>query len=259
MLTALRGGETVLGTLVFLSDPASVEIAAAAGYDFCWLDMEHSVLGPPEIAAHIRAAEASNITPLVRVPALDRTAIRRSLDAGARGIVVPAVSTAAHAEQVVDATYYPPRGSRGVCSVTRSSHYGQRRSTFADHIGEQDDSVLVVGLIEDEAGVENVREILDQGVHIVQVGQTDLAASLGLAGHPEHPRVLEAVAHVVTEAAQHRSGWAGASIGPGATGDWLADCRVLTYSVDVAELYNALATAGKQIRSELSRRSKETP
>ncbi|MBS1879477.1 MAG: hypothetical protein JST31_08190, partial [Actinobacteria bacterium] len=104
----LRNGETVLGTFVFLGDPAVVEIAALAGFDFVIIDSEHAPRGPEAIEGMIRAAEARGITPIVRVSRTDEKEILRALESGAQGIIVPQLESGEQAAEAVAATRYPP-------------------------------------------------------------------------------------------------------------------------------------------------------
>ncbi|HEY5840482.1 MAG TPA: aldolase/citrate lyase family protein, partial [Mycobacterium sp.] len=108
----LRRGEAVLGTFIFLGDPAIVEIASIAGLDFVVIDTEHAARDITQVESIVRAADARGITPLVRVSSLDDKEILRALETGAQGIMVPQVESAEQVRQMLSAMRYPPHGTR---------------------------------------------------------------------------------------------------------------------------------------------------
>ena len=120
----LQAGEPVLGAAVSVSDPTITE-ALADSVDFVWIDQEHNPLSVGEVQGHIMATKGAPATPIVRVPWNDHVMIKRVLDAGAAGIIVPMVRTAAEARRAVEACLYPPEGIRGY-GPRRPSNYGRR-------------------------------------------------------------------------------------------------------------------------------------
>ena len=110
----IKGGEALLGCAVGLSHPMAVEIAGYAGFDFVFLDTEHSALGITEVESMILAARVGKIAAIYRVRQLDSAEIGRALDIGANGILVPHIRTVEEARLVVEASRYSPIGRRGM-------------------------------------------------------------------------------------------------------------------------------------------------
>jgi len=189
-----RGG-AVRGVFVVTGTPANVEILGYAGFDFVVLDTEHAPNDIGEVEHLVRAAEVGGVTPVVRVSKNDPVLILRALDAGACGVLVPQVNSAAEAERAVQAAKYAPLGSRGVAGMVRAARYGF--FPLNDYVPAANRRTLVIIQVEDKRAVENLDEILTvEGVDGVFVGPTDLSQSLGLTGqfdHPEVSRLLESV------------------------------------------------------------------
>jgi 2-keto-3-deoxy-L-rhamnonate aldolase RhmA len=178
---ALLDRESLVGTWLTVGHPAVAELQAELGFDFAVVDAEHAPVSTETVAAMARAVDAADgpTEPLVRVADGDPTRIKRALDTGVSGVVVPMVETAAQARDAVAAARYPPEGSRGVAG-TRASAYGL---DLADHFERANDEVVVVVQIETAAGVENARAIAGvDGVDALFVGPADLSASLGAFG-----------------------------------------------------------------------------
>jgi 2-dehydro-3-deoxyglucarate aldolase len=110
----LRHKELTLGSWVSLGNPGVVEIMANAGFEWLTIDMEHSAITIREAEELIRVIDLCGVVPLVRLSANDPVQIKRVMDAGAHGMIVPMVNTKSDAERVVEAVYYPPTGRRGV-------------------------------------------------------------------------------------------------------------------------------------------------
>jgi 2-keto-3-deoxy-L-rhamnonate aldolase RhmA len=207
---SLLKGKAVIGPFVFFGDPVAVELAAAAGFDFVVVDMEHTAHGLAEIQHLVRAAETFEIAPIVRVPEVDEKLILRVLETGAQGVMVPMLETAEDAARAVEAVRYPPSGRRGTFSHSRPARYGLAAASLSEFFAESDQEVLLIGLIETPLGVENIDEILNAGVEVVVVGRGDLSSFIGVPGQPSHPAVA-AAAKRVFEAVERRGGacWAG--------------------------------------------------
>ena len=195
----LRDGKPALGCWLEMMSPIAAEIVAQAGYDCVMIDMEHGPAGYSEATALLQAVAASGTAPLARVPANDPVALKRTLDLGVSGVMVPSVDSRAEAEAAVAGCLYPPRGLRGMApSIIRASDYGRRR---ADYIREANDRLLVICQIETGAAVADVDGIAAvEGLDMLFIGPFDLSASLGHVGEPDHPEVQEAIAKVETAA-----------------------------------------------------------
>lgn len=190
--TDMRTGRRVNGFWSELFSPAAAEIMASAGYDCAMIDCEHGPGDPGAAIDIMRAMQASACTPLVRVPANDSSWIKRLLDAGAQGVMVPAVNTVEEAEAAVSACHYPPRGVRGMAApIVRASGYGLDWQGYVRDIAE---SLLVICQIESKVALESVGAIAAvENLDMIFIGPFDLSASLGFMGEPDHPEVREAI------------------------------------------------------------------
>jgi 2-keto-3-deoxy-L-rhamnonate aldolase RhmA len=198
--TRISQGETLVGTFVFLPSPALVEIIAKAGFDFIIIDMEHSPKDWSTVEHMIRAANIHGLPVLIRVSENSEKLILQCLEIGADGIVLPFVQTAEQVTDAANAVYYPPKGKRGTCTVTRVTGYGAHRQRFLEHCREQNERLVIVAQIEDIAGVENIDAIIaaDPGIDVVLLGRSDLASALGAPGQVDDPRVMEASDRMLT-------------------------------------------------------------
>lgn len=188
----LKAGETLLGTMVTLTTPSTAEILAGIGFDWLFVDGEHGPLETGEILSILQAVD-HRVACLVRVPGLDEVAIKKTLDLGAAGIIVPQVNTAQQAADVVRFARYAPLGERGV-GLARAHGYGME---FQDYMENANESVSVVVQAEHAQAVENIESIVKvEGVDAVLLGPYDLSASLGQTGNLDHPSVVQAIDHI---------------------------------------------------------------
>lgn len=170
------------------------EIAVALGLDWVVIDAEHGHLDWKEILEHVRASVRSETVVLVRVAELNGGLIKRALDIGADGVVIPWVETAEHLEQAVMYAMYPPTGRRGI-GAERATCWGQ---CFEEHIAEANDAILVVPIIESMDGIRNIEQLARvNGVEVFFFGPADLSATAGHAGQWEGPGVREAISTAV--------------------------------------------------------------
>lgn len=188
----LNAGELLIGTIVTLPEPAVAEILVEAGFDWLFVDTEHATFGPSGAQDLLRAA-GDRCACVVRVPSGDDVWIKKVLDSGACGVIVPQVHTATLAEQVVRASKYPPVGARGV-GVARAQGYGMHVREYLDRAN--DDTAVIVQ-VESAEGVGNAQAIASvPGIDSIFIGPFDLAASLGHMAEPTHPEVREAMSEV---------------------------------------------------------------
>lgn len=170
----LQAGEPCLGTFCAMGSPAAAEFLAAEAFDFLVVDGQHGLGGQAELVATLQALDGAGTPALVRVPAGDDAAIERALDAGAVGIVAPAVESADRAAEVVSRCRYPPAGTRSFGPVRSELRFGLDPE-------EANERVLCVVMIETRAGLAATEEICaTTGVDGVYVGPADLAVGLGL-------------------------------------------------------------------------------
>lgn len=187
----LNRRELTVGSWITIGHPSVAEIMATAGFDWLTIDMEHSAITLEQAFSLIQVIELSGIPPLVRVGENDPTVIKRVMDAGAHGVIVPMVNTPEEAKRAVDSVKYPPVGRRGV-GLARAQKYGTGFEPYWQW--NQEKSVVIVQ-IEHIRGVENLEAILAvDGVDGFLLGPYDLSGSLGIPGQFEHPRFVEALA-----------------------------------------------------------------
>lgn len=184
------------GIWVCSASPLVAEIVAGSGTDWVLIDMEHSPNGLGSVLAQLQAIAASPATPVVRVPIGDVVTLKQVLDLGAQNILVPMVSSAAQARELVAAVRYPPRGVRGVGSALARS---ARWNRVDDYLADADRHVSLFVQVETAAAVDAAGEIATvDGIDGVFVGPSDLAASMGLLGQQTHPDVVAAVTRAFT-------------------------------------------------------------
>lgn len=195
--TRLKRGDKLLGTMVTLGCPATAEILADVGFDWLFVDGEHGHLDTADLLAILQAADRR--TPcVVRVPAADEVAIKKVLDLGVAGVIVPQVNTSQQAADVVRFARYAPLGSRGV-GLARAHGYGLRFQEYMDSANEQ---VAVIVQAEHALAAENIAAIVQvPGIDAVLIGPYDLSASLGHTGKLDHPSVVQAIERI-TETCQ---------------------------------------------------------
>lgn len=195
----LQAGEPALGAFCNIPSPETVEILGLLGFDFAIIDAEHGTPGVQDVEHMVRAAEATNITPIVRIATKEPQDILRYLDTRASGAQIPMVNTGGEARAVVSAVKYPPVGRRGLAGV-RANGWGIPLS-LGEYTTRANKETLVVVQIETAEAVAVAREIIETaGVDVVFLGPTDLSASLGYPGQTTHPRVLEVIERVGREA-----------------------------------------------------------
>lgn len=195
----LETPEGVFGPFMITADPAFVEAAGYAGYDFVLLDMEHGPGTFENLQNLIRAANVANVMPVVRVPRGSDIWIDQALDVGAGGVMIPQIDTAEQARTAVAAAKFSPVGNRGTCRFVRSAGYGAIPGS--QYFSRAQETVVIVQA-EGSKAVKNLDEILDvPGIDIVFVGPYDLSSSLGLIGQIDHPKVLQCIRDIVAQAA----------------------------------------------------------
>jgi 2-dehydro-3-deoxyglucarate aldolase len=196
----LRRGERLIGTLVTLPSPEIAEALAAMGFDWLFIDCEHGAFDPL-MAQRMLQAVGSRCASVIRVPAADEVWIKKALDIGADGIIVPQIESAAQAEAVVSFCKYPPSGRRGI-GIGRAHAYGLR---FSETLSTANDTVAVILQAERAEAVSDIAKIAAvAGIDAILVGPYDLSASLGKTGMLDDAQVLEAI-ETVRRACSERS------------------------------------------------------
>ncbi len=187
-------GPALIATLVIVPRIEIVEIVAAAGYDAVVLDQEHGPISIDVLPALIAAAQGANLACIVRVAECRSQQIEAALDAGADGVLVPHVGSAAAAAEIVAATRFAPEGRRSANPYVRAAGF-LGDPAFYDRSNAR---CACLAMVEGQAGVDAVDAILaTPGLDGIFVGPVDLSSSLGYHGQPEHPAVVEAVRELV--------------------------------------------------------------
>ncbi|QUR67234.1 HpcH/HpaI aldolase family protein [Mycobacterium spongiae] len=196
----LRGGGQALGVLLPTTAGSLVEMAAAAGMDFVFLDCEH---GPGDyvlLERCITAAEIHGTAVFVRVGHDEPALVQRALDLGATGIVFPHIDSAEQARRAVSCSHYPPLGSRGFSNYVRKGRFGRVAAT--DHARAETERTIVIAMIESPAGYFALREIVAvAGIDGIMCGPADLEIS-STAVDGEHPSPSDMVTTIGAYAAE---------------------------------------------------------
>ncbi len=197
----LREGKPVIGVTITVN---SVDVAAQAammGFDFLWIEMEHSPITLETLRNMVLATRHLKAVPFARVPVNEVWTAKRVLDAGVCGVMFPFTSTPELARQAVAACRYPPHGCRGSGPVLASFNWPCTTETYAD---SADKNVMVVTIIEEMCAVERIDEIAaTPGIDVLFIGTNDLSYSLGLRGDQNHPKVQDAIDRIVAAGRKH--------------------------------------------------------
>ena len=182
-----------VGSWVQIGHPAVVEIMASAGFDWLAVDLEHSTITLREAEDLIRIIDLKRVIPFVRLSSNNPEQIKRIMDAGAHGVIVPMIKTAGEAVSAVEAVKYPPIGERSV-GLARAQGYGAK---FSDYYDWQENGTYVVAQIEHIEAVNNLRAILSvPGIDGYIVGPYDLSGSIGKPGAFDDAQFLSAMEEI---------------------------------------------------------------
>ncbi|MGQ0636621.1 MAG: HpcH/HpaI aldolase family protein [Planctomycetaceae bacterium] len=191
----LKTGGVVYASSVRLPEPGLCELLGYAGFDCVVLDGEHGAADASTIDRLVQGCFAGGTVPVVRVLRNDEPeAVMKALDLGAQGILMPHCRTAADARRLQQAAWYPPRGVRGL-GPGRGARWGLVPTN--EYLATVEDTILLLALIEDVEGVENVEEIAATGIDVLWVGTGDLSMDLRVPGEVDHPQVRSAAARVL--------------------------------------------------------------
>lgn len=239
----LDAGKRVFGAWSNLSSPTAINVLGETGLDFCIIDMEHGPTTFQTAENQLFAAEAANMSPIIRLGEGPAPHILHALDIGAQSILVSQVSTVEQAKQIADACYYMPEGNRGLSPFTRNHSYSE--INLKEKMATANKQMFVGVLVEGEEGVRNIPEIAKvKGLHMIYIGIYDLSMACGVPGELTHPKVL----NVMKEYAKiiEGSGLVAGSVAPDlAYMQILFDCgfRFVSYRADSAMLRDGYASA----------------
>jgi 4-hydroxy-2-oxoheptanedioate aldolase len=190
----LAAGKLQIGLWSSLCSNVAAEIIGDSGFDWILLDTEHSPNEIPDLLGQLQAMQGGPTTPIIRPAWNDAVLIKRCLDIGAQSLLLPYVQNAEEARAAVAATRYPPHGIRGVSVAARASRYGRTPG----YLGKANDEICVLVQVETRSALGELEAIAEiEGVDGVFIGPSDLAASLGHLGNPQHPEVQKAIKDAV--------------------------------------------------------------
>jgi len=197
----LDRGDSVIGGTITSPDPDIYCAMANSGFDFLWIEMQHSPLTYQEVARMIWACRGAPAMPFIRVPDSTPGDIQKAMDIGALGIIIPLVDSVEEIRSAVEYTMYPPRGKRSLGNGQYGALYGNDYRQIAN------DNVVIVAMIESPAGVAIADEIASvPGVDVVFAASTDLGSFSGMRqGQPDYEAMITTI-HDATIEAKRRLG-----------------------------------------------------
>lgn len=191
-LKRVMKGELLLGTILTLPSPEVAEVLSKSGFDWLFVDMEHTQLDVQHVQRILQAV-GKDYPCLVRVPSMDEGWIKKVLDAGPAGIIVPHVNTPEQVERILSWCKYPPEGERSA-GISRAQDYGLN---LQDYMEKANKSLVIVPQIEHREGVDNIEAIMDVvGLSVLFVGPYDLSGSIGKLGKVNDPEVWRMIQKV---------------------------------------------------------------
>ncbi len=174
----LRDHESLIGMVVTLGMPEITEIMSVIGFDWLWIDLEHTPIDYTRAQSMIQAMN-ENCASIIRVPSNDEVCIKKVLDLGCDGVIIPQIKTFEDAQKAIKSCKYPPDGTRSV-GISRAHSYGYE---FSDYVQTANKNITIILQIEHIDGVENLQEILKvEGVDAILVGPYDLSGSMNKLG-----------------------------------------------------------------------------
>ncbi|MDI1344459.1 MAG: aldolase/citrate lyase family protein [Pseudolabrys sp.] len=190
----LKAKKLQIGLWQSLCSNIASEITSDSGFDWILLDTEHSPNEIPDLLSQLQAMELGTATPIIRPAWNDAVLAKRCLDIGAQTLLFPYVQSVAEAKAAVASTRYPPQGIRGVSVAARASRYGR----VPGYLGKANDEICVLVQVETRQSLDQIEAIAKvEGIDGVFIGPSDLAASLGHLGNPQHADVQAAMKNAV--------------------------------------------------------------
>jgi len=241
----LKNNQLTIGSWITIGHTSVVDIMASAGFEWLVIDIEHTSIDLSTAHNLISTIQANNMKALVRVSKNEEVVIKRILDMGADGIVVPMIKSKADALEAIDYAKYPPVGKRGV-GLFRAQKYGLGFDEYKKWVNEE---LVIIAQIEHIEAVKNIDDIITtEGIDGVIIGPYDLSGSMGYPGEYHREDVKDAIADVLSACKKHDfpSGFHVIESDPSKLQDRIAEgCTFLAYSLDFFFLGDS-ARAGMQ-------------
>ena len=193
----LKNGLTSIGSWIMIGNLTSAEILSDMDFEWLVVDMEHTAIGYETLQVLLLAIKSKGKSALVRVENNDEIVIKRVLDCGADGIIVPQVNSGKEAETLIKSAKYPPEGNRGI-AIGRASGYGKN---FENYFNTFNKEILIFAQIENYNAVENIESIVSiEGLDGIFLGPYDLSGSMGIVAQFDHPKMKEARSRIIKTA-----------------------------------------------------------
>lgn len=249
----LKKNTLTIGSWIMMGNPMSVEVMALAGFEWLVVDIEHTSIDLQTTENLIRTIQANNIKALVRVSKNDEVIIKKVLDMGADGIIVPMVCSKEDAIQAVKYAKYPPIGKRGV-GLYRASKYGTKFEEYKKWVNEE---LVIIAQIEHIEAVENIDEIVQvEGIDGTIIGPYDLSGSMGYPGEFERKDVKDAVQKVLDRCKKYNisSGFHVVDTHPEKLQKKIDQgCTFLAYGIDYFFMRDAAINGMNTLRQEINK------
>ncbi len=186
----LANNELTIGSWITIGHTSVIEILSHAGFDWLTIDLEHTTLDLTITQNMIASIQSYDMAALIRVSKNEEVIIKRVLDAGANGVIVPMVCNAEDAQKAVEYAKYPPVGKRGV-GLNRAQQYGYAFDEYKEWV---DKNSVLIAQVEHIDGINNIEEIINTpGIDGVIIGPYDLSGSMGYPGEYERDDVKSAL------------------------------------------------------------------
>jgi len=197
----LASKKIVTGTWLTIGSNIIAEVAGLKGFDWLLIDNEHGYGGDGAVIHQVQAISATSAQPVVRVAKNDIALIKRALDAGANGIMVPLVNTAQQAQEAVSYMRYPPDGIRGLSRSNRASEYGDKSTEYFPCVNEKLLKIMQIETLEAVNNVDSIAKV--DGADVLFVGPSDLGLNLGISSDLDQPEFAEKLKKVTSACKKH--------------------------------------------------------
>ncbi len=229
--------------------PRFMKLLAVTGLDFVIIEMEHSDYTMAEVSTMCLIAREAGIVPIVRPSGLQPHDYTRPLDSGAMGLLLPNIDTAEQLESILQATKFYPRGKRIL--NPRGPHTDYVRLTRPlEQIQVMNEQTLTVAMIESQRGLDNLDAICGvQWLDAVMVGPDDLSQDLGVPGDMKHPKLTDALEHVIATCDKHNVPWGFSCQDRESADKWIKrGISWMPYANDAAALFNTFSSAAADLK-----------
>ena len=243
----LKNNELTIGSWITIGHPSIVDVMASAGFEWLVIDMEHTSIDLTVAHILISTIQANGIKALVRVSKNEEVIIKKVLDIGADGIVVPMIKSKSDALEAINYAKYPPVGKRGV-GLFRAQKYGIGFNEYKKWVNEE---LIIIAQIEHYEAVDNIEEIITtKGIDGVIIGPYDLSGSMGYPGEYQREDVQSKISHVLEMCKRHNvpSGFHVIESDPQKLNEKIKEgCTFLAYSLDFFFLGDSARDGMKKI------------